>query len=61
MYEKELLLCPIVREPLAPADMDDLADALTKVLENADEIASSVADDGALFTPVDAAIKTDVR
>lgn len=61
MYEKELLLCPIVREPLTEDDIDDLADAMTKVLENAAEIAAGTPDDGALFTPVDAAIKTDVR
>jgi hypothetical protein len=61
LYEKRLLLSNIVREPLTPADMDDLADAMTKVLENASDIACSIPVDAKLFTPVDAAMSTDVR
>jgi perosamine synthetase len=38
MYERELLLTPLVREPLVEKDLDDLANAITKVLENAPEI-----------------------
>ena len=61
MYEKELLLCPVVREPLTTTDMDDVADAITKVLENAASIAAVVQSQDRLFTPVEAAISTDVR
>jgi dTDP-4-amino-4,6-dideoxygalactose transaminase len=61
MYEKELLLCPVVREPLTTSDMDDVADAITKVLENAGAIAATVQSENRLFTPVEAAISTDVR
>lgn len=34
MYNRELILTPLVREPLTVADMDDLADAMEKVLAN---------------------------
>lgn len=61
MYERELLLSPITREPLTTADMDDLVAAVTKVLENAPAIAAAVPEDGPMFTPVEAAIRTDVR
>lgn len=43
MHERELLLCPLVREPLIPADMDDLADAIASVIENAAEIRDALA------------------
>jgi dTDP-4-amino-4,6-dideoxygalactose transaminase len=58
MYEEELLLCPLVREPLATDDMDDLVSAIEKVLENADVIRGALwneASANASFTPVDAA------
>jgi hypothetical protein len=42
MYERELVLTPLVREPLAESDLDDLANAITKVLENAAEIQSAL-------------------
>lgn len=61
LYEKELLLSNIVREPLTTADMDDFANAILKVLENASSIAGSIPVEGKLFTPVDAAMSTDVR
>ncbi|CAK0764747.1 DegT/DnrJ/EryC1/StrS family aminotransferase [Gammaproteobacteria bacterium] len=32
MYEHELLLCPLVREPLIPADLDDFVQAVDRVL-----------------------------
>jgi perosamine synthetase len=34
LYEQELLLTPLVREPLTERDMDDLADAIEKVLQH---------------------------
>lgn len=40
MYERELVLTPLVREPLVERDLEDLADAITKVLENAADIQS---------------------
>ena len=50
-----------MREPLTTSDMDDVADAITKVLENAEAIAATVQSENRLFTPVEAAISTDVR
>ena len=38
MHDRELVLCPLVREPLTTADIDDLADAIEKVLMNAPSI-----------------------
>ncbi|CAK0744048.1 DegT/DnrJ/EryC1/StrS family aminotransferase [Gammaproteobacteria bacterium] len=35
MHEHELLLCPLVREPLTPTDLDDFINAVDRVLENA--------------------------
>jgi dTDP-4-amino-4,6-dideoxygalactose transaminase len=61
MYKNELLLCPVVREPLTTADMDDVASAMEQVLEHAAEIARSVPDSANLFTPVAAAMDTNVR
>ena len=61
LYEKELLLSTIVREPLTTADMDDFANAILKVLENATSIAGAIPVEAKLFTPVDAAMSTDVR
>jgi dTDP-4-amino-4,6-dideoxygalactose transaminase len=64
MYERELLLTPLVREPLTVGDMDDLADAMAKVLRHAGEIAAAL-DTGdephTVFTPVGAANETNVR
>jgi len=64
MYEQEMLLSPLVREPLTIADMDDLADAIEKVLANAPALAAALDSDGGLrgiFTPVGAANETNVR
>ncbi|MDR3400891.1 MAG: DegT/DnrJ/EryC1/StrS family aminotransferase [Chthoniobacter sp.] len=63
MYERELLLTPLVREPLTTGDMDDLADAFEKVLAHAGEISAASRDEtpGAIFTPVSAANETTVR
>jgi perosamine synthetase len=61
LYEKELLLSTIVREPLTTTDMDDFANAILKVLENASSIAGSIPLEAKLFTPVDAAMRTNDR
>jgi len=64
MYERELLLTPLVREPLTTQDMDDLAAAMAKVLAHAREIAAKF-DTGheprPVFTPVGAANESNVR
>lgn len=64
MYEKELLLSPIVREPLTSKDMDDVADAIEKVIENTAAICAALGKEFAgnqVFTPVDAANLSNVR
>jgi perosamine synthetase len=63
MYENELMLSPIVREPLDLNAMDDLVDAIEKVLENVPDIRDRYADvhSDQIFTPVDAANDTDTR
>lgn len=38
MYESQLLLTPLVREPLVEQDMEDLANAIRKVLEHRSEL-----------------------
>ncbi len=38
LHERELLLTPLVREPLTEDDIDDLADAMEKVLTQADTL-----------------------
>ena len=43
MHAEALVLCPLVREPLTLADMDDLADAIEKVLAQAPLIQQFVA------------------
>lgn len=38
LHQQELIFTPLVREPLTEGDMDDLAEAITKVLSRADEL-----------------------
>ena len=61
MYAEELVLSPLVREPHTVDDMRDFADAIEKVLDHAEAIASGTAhlDDGQVITPVDAANATN--
>lgn len=62
MYSDELVLCPLVREPLTPDDMEDLADAIEKVLDHAAAIQAGAAhlDAGeGVYTPIDAANATN--
>jgi dTDP-4-amino-4,6-dideoxygalactose transaminase len=64
MYEQELLLSPLVREPLTATDLDDLADAMEKVLAKADLIRDALPAEGVtdkVFTPVDAAHASGTR
>jgi dTDP-4-amino-4,6-dideoxygalactose transaminase len=54
MYERELMLSPLVREPLDTKDMDDIADAMEKVLAQASEIVDALGDapdGGEVVTP----------
>ncbi|MBV9988010.1 MAG: DegT/DnrJ/EryC1/StrS family aminotransferase [Chitinophagaceae bacterium] len=44
LYEKELLLSPLIREPLALSDVDDIVKAITKVVHNAAEIRAAFPD-----------------
>ncbi len=58
MYHQEMLLSPIVREPLSTGDLDDFADAVEKVVGNAAAIRDAFRDQangGEVFTPMDAA------
>lgn len=64
LYTQEMLLTPLVREPLALKDMDDLADAIEKVLSNAEALARLLDGNGGaqeILTPVAAANETNVR
>jgi perosamine synthetase len=44
LYEKELLLSPLIREPLLISDVDDIVAAIHKVVENAKEISVAFPD-----------------
>lgn len=63
LFGRLALLSPIVREPLTEKDIDDFADAMEKVVEHAAAIAAELGGDETdeVFTPVDAATKSDVR
>ncbi|MEI6415797.1 MAG: DegT/DnrJ/EryC1/StrS family aminotransferase, partial [Pseudomonadota bacterium] len=54
LYERELLLTPLVREPLIECDLDALADACEKVLTHAAQIRDSDNTDqhAAVLTPL---------
>jgi len=57
-YEREFVYCPLVREPLEVGVMDELAEAIDKVLESAEEIEALVCSDhdtSGPLTPLDAA------
>jgi hypothetical protein len=38
LYKRTLLLTPLIREPLSERDIDDFADAIEKVIENAGQL-----------------------
>lgn len=63
MYYKEMIICPIVREPLEISDMKNLIDAINKVLNNVTEIKEKFADKKSteIYTPVSAASSLNVR
>lgn len=43
MYEREVMLTPVVRAPATERDMDDIADAMEKVIERKHSLRSSMA------------------
>lgn len=63
MYYHEMIISPIVREPLEIADMQDLINAINKVLSNAEEIQKKFKgkESNEIYTPVSAASSKDVR
>jgi perosamine synthetase len=63
IYFKEMIITPLVREPLLISDMQDLIKAIKKVLLFADEISLKFKNKDAeeIFTPVSAASSKNVR
>ena len=63
MYYHEMIISPIVREPLEISDMQDLINAINKVLSNAEEIQKKFKgkESNEIYTPVSAASSKDVR
>ena len=63
MYYHEMIISPIVREPLEISDMQDLINAIKKVLANAEEIQKKFKgkESNEIYTPVSAASSKDVR
>ena len=63
MYYHEMIISPIVREPLEISDMQDLINAINKVLSNAEEIQKKFKgkESKEIYTPVSAASSKDVR
>ena len=63
MYYKEMILSPIVREPLEIVDMNDLIAAIKKVISNKEIIAEKlmINNSDEIYTPVDAASSKEVR
>lgn len=56
LYEKEMLLSPLVREPLTKDDIKDFADAVEKTIENARAIRKALAstENSKIFDPASA-------
>ncbi len=62
LYEKELILSPLIREPLTRSDVDDLVAAMEKVLTHGASICAALEDgDGGMLTPSAAVNRSDVR
>lgn len=63
MYYKEMIISPIVREPLEISDMKNLIDAIKKVLSNVMEIKMKYEgkESTEIYTPVSAASSKNVR
>jgi dTDP-4-amino-4,6-dideoxygalactose transaminase len=60
MYSKTLLLTSLIRDPLTEKDIDDLADAIIKVVNNVDYIKRKIPDKNGdkVITTVDIASRT---
>jgi dTDP-4-amino-4,6-dideoxygalactose transaminase len=56
MYEKELLITPLVREGISLEDLADFTNGIEKVLENASDLVSNAADleEGGIYDPINA-------
>lgn len=62
LYENRMLICPLIREPLTLADVDDLAEAMEKVVAAAQHIQETLGGgDEQIMTPVAVASQTEVR
>ena len=62
LYERELLISPLIREPLTTADVDHLVQAMARVIDGADAIREALGEGSdEVLTPVSAVNKTDVR
>ena len=62
LYENRMLICPLIREPLTTADVDDLAEAMKKTVACGPLIQEALGgEEEQILTPVAAANKTDVR
>lgn len=63
MYYNEMLITPIVREPLNISDMQDLIDAIKKVLSSAEKIQNELGGKKPreIYNPVSAASSRNVR
>lgn len=64
LYEKSLVLCPLIREPLNIEDVDDLLKAIKKVLYFAEEIREQFTnsdDGGDVFTPLESVNRTNFK
>ena len=61
LYEKELLISPLVKEDMTDTDIKDFADAIEKVICNIDQLQNySETDEVKIFDPV-AAIENNVN
>jgi hypothetical protein len=63
MYEQQLILSPLIRKPLDKQVIDDLADAVEKVVEHAALIRDTLGDrdSSKMFTALDAINSTKAR
>lgn len=62
MYEEEILISPLVREPLEIEDMRDLIRAIKKVIKNADQIARAFPQkNNEILSPISVSSSKNVR
>ncbi len=62
LYNNRMLICPLIREPLTTTDVDDLVNAMEKVVACGPQIQEALGGgEEQILTPVASANKTDVR